>query len=352
MPTATLPSALRWFCVLVYVVALASPAAAQELVVQRGSPHPLFESDSVLQLRVRTDFRALLKDRDTADSRYHPATLTYTDGDGAVRGLDVELKTRGNFRLRTCSFPPLRIRFGPTAEGTQFQGEDRLKIVNPCHPRRALFEQFLLQEYLLYRIYGLLTPYSFRARLARMTFEDASGRKDGVEQFGFFIESEDGLAERNGGYILAAQGVSRGFMESDHLKLMAVFQYMVANTDWSITWLHNIRLVQTGPGVVHPVPYDLDWSGVIAPPYATPDTILPIRTVRDRLYRGYCIRAAELRPALDRFREKKSDIYALLESLPQLEMGRRNRMRRDFDAFYRIIESERALDREIRRGCL
>src|SRR5438477_9110718 len=75
-----------------------------------------------------------------------------------------------------------------------------------------------------------------------------------------------------------------------------VFQYMIGNTDFAVTALHNIVLIQDSVGVVYPVPYDFDWSGVISTPYAFPDSRLPIRTVRQRLWRGTCRTPQELAP--------------------------------------------------------
>ena len=67
--------------------------------------------------------------------------------------------------------------------------------------------------------------------------------------------------------------------------LASVFMYMVGNTDWSLPYLHNIRVFQNFTSYIA-VPYDFDWSGIVDAPYAVPDYRLNIKSVRDRIWRG------------------------------------------------------------------
>jgi hypothetical protein len=131
-----------------------------------------------------------------------------------------------------------------------------------------------------------------------------------------------------------------------------MYEYFLGNTDWSVYALHNIVLVEM-PGTVFPmpVPYDFDWSGVINAPYAVPDAKLPIRSVRQRLYRGYCRTLEEIQPILARFTENKDQIYALYRDLPALEEKRRTEMLAYYDEFYKTISDPRAVEREFIRTC-
>src|SRR5439155_1174386 len=70
--------------------------------------------------------------------------------------------------------------------------------------------------------------------------------------------------------------------------------------------------------VLYPIPYDFDFAGVIAAPYATPPPQLPIRSVRQRWYRGFCQPDTLLASVLARFRAAKDSIYALYRSVPDL----------------------------------
>jgi len=66
-----------------------------------------------------------------------------------------------------------------------------------------------------------------------------------------------------------------------------LFEYMIANTDWSSSFQHNTKTIKTGKTYV-PIAYDFDMSGFVNAPYATYNETLDINSVRDRVYRGYC----------------------------------------------------------------
>lgn len=341
---------------LVALLTLASPLAAQhEAAYVAALPaRPLFADEAVLPLTLRGDFRALLRDRDTVRSTPREGVLTYHDEAGSPVTLPVTLRTRGNFRLRpgVCDVPPLRIDLAaPPAPGTIFQDQRRLKVVTTCRSRRDEYEQFLLQEHLLYRIYNRFTPLSFRARLARVAYEDAGGRTELPTRFAILLEDEDEMAARNGGTILEQRGALRHHLDTGTMDRMAVFQFLIANVDWSVAGLHNVRLVRTGVGRVHPVPYDFDWSGVIGTPYAAPGK-LPIRSVRDRLYRGHCVSLEEIRPAMDEFVRRRDEVFALVEEQPGLRPEIRQKLRRSFDEFYATLADPVRMERELRRACL
>jgi hypothetical protein len=63
---------------------------------------------------------------------------------------------------------------------------------------------------------------------------------------------------------------------------------MIANTDFSTTFFHNIKVFKTTDGKNVPVPYDFDMAGVVNAPYATVDPKWEIKSVRERAYKGYC----------------------------------------------------------------
>lgn len=347
----------RWLLLpLLCTLVGATTASGQGDVLLRGSPHPLFEADSVLHLTLRTDLKTVVRDRDTLTRRYHPATVTYREASGLERSVQAELRTRGHWRLQRhiCEFPPLRVRFRDGTAGSVFEGEKVLKLVTTCQRRSDRYEQFVLQEYLLYRVYRLLTPYSFRVRLARITYEDGAGKVPTFTRHAFFLEQQETLAERNGGYVMDVDAVRKEQppVRIEEAARLAVFQYLIANTDWSILNQHNVRLVFPGSGAAVPVPYDFDWSGVINAPYADPNPAFPIRSVRERLYRGYCISAGALEPILAHFKENRPGIYALLHSVPALEPARLRDMEKFFDSFFQRIDDRAALEREIQRGCI
>jgi hypothetical protein len=314
----------------------------------------LFESAEPLTFTLRADFKAVLKNRDTATAQWRPARLSYTDSTGQLVDVDASLRTRGIFRLRpaTCGFPPLRLNIvGKTAKGTPFEGIDRPKLVTHCQNDRPEYEQIILQEYLLYRMYNLLTPVSFDVRLARVRYEDTQGRMEPVTAWAFLIEEDEAMAARNGGRIIKARGARPGDLDDEAMTLVSVFQYMIGNTDWSVAGLHNAALVQV-EGRTIPVPYDFDFAGIINARYAGTDPRLPIKSVRQRLYRGQCIPESSLAPVLDRFRAKREAIYAVYDGFDPLPPANAKRGKAYLDEFFKILDDKNGPKYAMLGSCL
>lgn len=308
-----------------------------------------FRTDSVLAFTLRTDLRALRRDRDTADSPWREATITWTGAEGP-RSTPLRLRTRGAFRLRLCTFPPIRLRFAQdSVRGTPWRDLHRPKLVTHCM-ERGEYEQHVLQEYALYRVYRLLTPYGYPARLVRVTYEDVAGGQP-VTRYGFVLEDPDHFAERLHAAPLTRTGVRQGEIHRPSAVLLGVWEYFIANTDWSLPGLHNIALLRMD-SVVHAVPYDFDWAGAINASYARPDPSLPIRSVRERLYRGLCVSAEELEPVLARFESLKDSIAAVYRGVPDLDPRTVTRTLAWYDEFYRAIaDRRRFVSQVVARDC-
>jgi hypothetical protein len=162
------------------VAALAAPVVVPPRGVAQtpaGPAHaatlPLFSSDTPVEITFRTNIRQLRRDR-SQKSPWHPATLSYRDSLGRVVRLPARAKTHGIWRLKNCDFPPVRLDFsGRETKHTIFAGVDRPKLVNFCRDTDE-YEQYLLQELQLYRVYRTLTPVSHGARLLHLTYVDSA----------------------------------------------------------------------------------------------------------------------------------------------------------------------------------
>ncbi|HEY6208826.1 MAG TPA: hypothetical protein VIW28_07185 [Gemmatimonadales bacterium] len=330
--------------------ALLASAPAQ---TDQVPPAPeLFGPDQALALTLTTNLKAVVKDRGS-EKAYHAAALSYTGADGAPVSLDIRVKTRGLFRLKptTCQFPPLMLHFAKKrAAHTLFAAQEKLKLVTHCQNRDD-YDQYVVEEYLVYRVYNLLTERSLRVRLTRMTYVDSAGRDAPLTRYGFLLEDDRDLAARNQAVLVARKGMLQEDIDPETMGLVAVFQYMIGNTDWSVWGLHNIKLLEDSAGVVRAVPYDFDWSGVIAPPYAKPDARLPIQSVRQRLFRGSCRSPEEFAALFDKFQAKKDAIYALYRNEPALSPKRAEQSLRYYDDFYKTIGNPGAIKYEFLRAC-
>jgi len=343
---------------LVYGTALAAQDADS---VEKGANQILFESSDVLELTIEAPLKTIFKEREQ-ESSYHPGVMVLESTDGSRARLEIQVKTRGKFRLdrRNCGFPPLRIKFkSKQVENTVFEGQDRLKLVTHCQDKRDEYEQYVLLEYLVYRTYNLFTDLSFRVRLARINYVDTDGDRDPITKYAFFIEDEELMAARNGWDLLPVPAVSPFDYDHGQLNLVEVFQFLVGNTDWDAfsrapdetECCHNIKVVGNAQGPVFPVPYDFDWTGLVSARYAKPDPSLSIHSVRQRLYRGVCVTGDQLGSTLPVFEGQKEAIYGLYENQDGLEEKQVKQAVEYLDDFYEIIADPKKVDREMRDEC-
>lgn len=314
---------------------------------------PLFASEEMLEVRLVTDFEELFDDRGEERS-YHKANIYWRNPNGEEVGLPLKVMVRGNFRRKkeNCRFPPIRLNFDKDSlEGTLFAGQNKLKLVTHCQVREV-YEQYNLEEYLVYKMFNELSPYSFSVRLMRIQYEDEKGEEDPIIKYGFIIEDDDLMAERLGGRIQKVAGMNPRKLDPQQEVLLSMFAYMIGNTDWSIPNLHNVKLLERAP--IDPyiaIPYDFDWCGLISVPYARPNPMLGIQSVKTRVYRGVCQQEGYYMQAVERFKEEKADIYQLFETLPGLEPKIRKKALKYLDGFYKIINDEKELRRNIISQC-
>jgi hypothetical protein len=354
------PSTLMAFAVMTALAQEPHPAARPHAPVA-----PLFSSDDLLTFTIEAPLATIFKDRGK-ERNERPAKLTIPGSDGQPVTLDVDIRTRGKTRAerRICEFPPLRLDFDTAGPGTVFEGQDDLKLVTHCQDGRPEHEQYVLQEYLVYRTYNLLTDLSFKARLARITYVDTDGKRDTVTRYGFLLEPVDAMAARNGWQALRIPAVPPENANPQTLALVEVFQYMIGNPDWSVFTVepgeeaccHNTVPIGSGAGSVFSVPYDFDISGIVHTRYADrlfapEERNLGIRSVRQRAYRGYCASEGNLPGTFALFNQKRDAVYALHREQPGLDAEVVKRTVEYLDAFYDTINDPRKVKREFTDRC-
>jgi hypothetical protein len=328
--------------------------AASVIFASRAQGQRLFRTDSAMAVTITTELGPLLKQRDSLELAKHPAVLSYGGDDGKPASVPVRLRARGHFRrqARNCDFPPLWLDVKSSdAKQTALSGLSKLKITTSCRPKSAEYEQYILQEYIAYRAYAALTDASFRTRLLHITYRDTAGKVAPMTTWGFFIEDVDNLAAHLQRKVLPAKGARFEDVEPEPLSLLSMFEYFIGNTDWSVSGLHNIALLQDSSAKVIPVAFDFDWTGAVDARYAFPDKSLPIHSVSERLYRGNCLTAEQFKIVADRFRSKRAAIDAVFAQVPQLAPDRAKRMKGFFDDFWKRLDDPRGLQKEIAGDC-
>ncbi|MGV3710548.1 MAG: hypothetical protein ACO1Q7_17085 [Gemmatimonas sp.] len=315
----------------------------------------LFRTTDVVEATFTTDLRTLVRDRDSTKFVPHGALFTYKEADGKMTSVPVTLQTRGHFRrqARNCDFPPLSMEFKKkAAENTLLQGNTKLKVAVNCRPNNTTYEQYVLQEYAVYRLYQRLSPLHFRTRLARIVFKDSLAKTPDVTTWAFFIEDEKEVAKEFDTQTEKAIGALFDQLEPNQLATTMLFEYMVGNTDYSVSQQHNIALLRDSTAsIIRAIAYDFDWSGVVNPRYAFPDQRLGIKKVTDRLYRGPCLTPAQWQPHLDRFTAARPAIDSIYKSIPSLDPKLLKESMEWYDDFYRVIANPGTMRRALIEPC-
>lgn len=336
---------------------IAAPLLAQEApkdsTPKPYNPPPLFEAASPIEFTMVGAYSKIKRER-TGTANYYPGTVSYKADTGVVT-VPVRLRARGIWRRKNCEVPPILMNFTKdSTKKTLFARLDRARLTFPCR-FNADYEQYVIQEYNLYRVQRILTPYSFDVRLAKVTFIDQD-KKDTVGVWWTFLsEQDDVFAERNGAKLITQQGAGPDDLNPYEAAFLGIFQYFVATSDYSVRALHNVVLVFKNMEYI-PVARDFDFGGAVNARYAKPPEILRIRSVTERIMRGYCVAPEEYEKVFKLFRDKKDAIYAIysdsLSTAAAIKPDVVKATLKYFDAFYDVINDPRKADREIKKACL
>lgn len=350
---------LSFFCLSVFSFVTLSakpekyptPAYENTLVADTSIRNDLFNSDEVLSFSLTGDIRDLLSDRGEK-VRTHTLTLGYTGKNGQELSVPVSVRTRGHFRKmqENCIYPPLLLQFSnkDSVAATVFAGHKKIKLVMPC-----MSEDFVVREWMVYRLYNMITPKSLKARLVSVQLNDAKKKKNKTPFYGILLEEEKQMAERNKAVVVETKLLKPEYTEKKDFLIMAMFQYLIGNTDWSVQYLQNIKLIAANPDAApSAVAYDFDHSGLVNAPYAQPAEALQMTSVKERRYRGYCIaNMQEYAEVVTLFNSLKEDIYALYSSCPLLEERYKKSTLKYFDEFYETINNPGQMQKQFGYPC-
>ena len=154
----------------------------------------IFAEGDPISLTLIYDVKNFLRNK--YKDEYVEARLIYHFNDTIDIEKNIRIKARGKNRKETCAFPPIWINI-KNADIRNWQLEDskKIKMVTHCANSPANLD-YVLKEYLVYKMYNLLNPYSFRVRLVKVKYVDTGRKNKEYDTWGFFIEPEDLLAER------------------------------------------------------------------------------------------------------------------------------------------------------------
>ena len=313
-------------------------APGQSLPVNRQL---FFSEDSVIEATLTTDIKMLRRNKNKPAwqsaniSMQYPGTIVISEQIGVM--------PRGTYRKEYCDLASLMLDFKNIAT-SKLSSLKKLKLVGGCQ-NGSSDEILLLKEYLVYKIYNFISPMSFRVRLLHITYKDSQQKIRSYSQYAFLIEDIKDLAGRNNCLEVKNKIVKTEATDRQQMNLVSLFQYMIGNTDWSVTANHNIKLMVPKNNTLanpYPVPYDFDYAGLVNASYAVPAEELNIKYVTERLYRGYVRNMDELQLNLEVFKQKKEAIMGYIKKFSLLYENEKKKMSSYLEDFYAIINNKRS----------
>ncbi len=299
-------------------------------------PEHFFLTDKPLVVKLTTDMNSLVNKKDGELTQ--KAIFSYTLPDNSVLQEDITLTVRGHMRRSICDIPPVKLKFKNSGSAS-LSSLKNLKLVSVCRGGN-IDVQLLLKEFLIYKMFNLLTDKSFRVRQVNLTYEDTKNKKRQTVEEAFFLENIDAMAKRNKCREFDMTKVNSELTDRNQMTLVNLFEFMIGNTDWSIPNNHNIKMIKSRKdSLARPfvVPYDFDYSGLVNADYAIPDPMLNIESVSIRVYRGFPRSKEELQIAIDNFNKQKDNIYSLIRNFQPLSARSKTDMITYLDEFYKII---------------
>jgi hypothetical protein len=312
----------------------------------------LFGIREPLVLSLKFNIKDFKKTR--RDEKYHPVEMTCHVNDSFQVTHTVRVRARGKFRRDNCSMPPfwLNIRYAGI-EAEDLADVTKMKVVTRCR-EAPQYKDYVLREFLVYQIYNLLSPYSFNTRLVKIKYIDTGKKNKLTENWGFIIEPEALMAERNNCMLIKSDKLSIRTVNQEWMDKVAYFHYMIGQCDYSVTGRHNLKILTSkeyGPAGFIPVPYDFDYTGLVNAHYAVPGENLGITSVRERYFLGAC-RSKEVHQKtiqwLASYRDEITDLILNFDYMDEVE---RLEMVNYLDSYFKEAERERFVERNITPTC-
>jgi hypothetical protein len=245
-----------------------------------------------------------------------------------------KLSARGNYRKRTCDFPPIKLNFDKDdLKDAGLKNYDDYKLVTHCM-EDGTGEQTLLKEFLVYKMYEELTGYCFKTALCQVNYRDVDSDEE-KNYLAFLIESEKELKDRLDAKWCDCTETPVDSIDAFHHELFAVFQYMIGNRDINIFTGHNVRLLRSKQhDKMIAIPYDFDFSLFVNANYAFPTEDKRV----ERLFSGAQANEHVMNQVMELFRSKKARFFSIINDFELLDRKEKKECAAYIAEFYQILE--------------
>mgnify|MGYP005989416391 CR=1 FL=1 len=328
---------------LTWILLLSGILSTFGLDAQDANKQSLFNSLTELEkleLVITTDLDHIVGDR--SSDEYIDGNFEVYDGKKLISAWDVKLKHRGRFRRKLCDFPPLKLNFDKDQLKDRGLAKfDKFKLVTHCIDDKFAAQENVVREYLAYEMYNLLSPNSYRAVLAKITYVDQNNPRNKVVRYGVLVEPTSELEDRIGAEeVEDLVNPPAEILNSVVENRVSLYQYMIGNEDWSITMMRNLKLFQsktTGKYIL--VPYDFDFSGLVNTSYAIPSVDNGLVSVEQRIYLGKPVLESVLAANKKHYQDQKEAIWDLIKSTKKISGEGKIYIRAYLQSFYDELDT-------------
>ena len=312
----------------------------------------MFEVAAPMDITLTYDMKAFQREKNKDE--YRDVHFLYQFNDTTAIEHTLRIKPRGQFRKGHCSYAPfwLNIRKADIVNDN-LQEVKKFKVVTQCKGGKD-YSDYVLKEYLTYKMYNLLSPVSFRVRLVHLKYIDTGRKNKETDSWGFLIEPEEMIAERNDAIVIKNDEISMRYMRTREMDLAALFQYMIGNPDYSIAGRHNMKIMGLpGFGTIGytPVPYDFDYTGLVNAEYAIPGENLGISSVTQRYFLGPCREDQEYQVAIEHINSHREEILELVSDFPYLSDKHKNEMIAYLEDYFHSASGPNFIESKLKSTC-
>ena len=287
----------------------------------------------MVEVTLELNMSETFSDRKNQDK--HKAIFSYQDRFGKLQNWNIKVEQRGRFRRMKCeNLPPIKLNFKKRdlADADLIEFDD-MKLVTHCVNDAEKAKELLVKEYLAYKIYNQITNISFRVQFLKINYKDAlSGEVE--TQFGILIEDNAQLRDRiDADKDEKAYNLKPDKYNTKQIKVVALFNYMIGNSDWSMQEMRNVKvLVKGGKRIL--VPYDFDFAGLVDAPYVQLRPEHKLTSSKDRIFLGFRDDASDLKSAKRYFKHKRDPIIKTIKECTLLSKGDKREMVQYINSFY------------------
>lgn len=305
------------------------------------SSHSIFDilqHKEAVNVVIETDLDSIINVRKR--NTYQPAKFTYENDKGAQIDCAIKIKPRGKYRRRFCDFPTIKLNFSKKALKADGMAKyDDYKLVTHCLDDKKESKENVLREYLVYKMYNVLSDKSYRVQYLNITYVDSKGKKNSLKRTGFLIEDTGELEDRIGVEIHPEPKLPMDSFDIEQYNFVALFQYMIGNVDWRASpFTKNTKAMKIkGKDTYELIPYDFDFSGVVNVSYQRLAAHLNQKDAQQRIFLGSIKKQKELKANFELFKSKKEALLQLIDNFELLPKHSRKQIRKYIESFYKDI---------------